>query len=179
MRAWMGIAMVAALAPLASGQTVRTVNARGGPRLAVLVPMGYSIETKDNPDGSILVKMENPVWGIDMQALIAADRAPQVTQREWQQSKLISYVSKAMTVANETDYNFRPLTLSQGTGIYCQFSAGGKESGSGDAEVYLTGGLKAWPGTVIIFRIVSNDVQSDEYREAFSVFTQSFVEAPK
>ena len=141
--------------------------------------MGYSFEVQNNAEGSTLVKMENPVWRINIQALIAADRSPQVTQREWQQSKLISFVSKAMTVANETDYNFQPLSLSQGTGIYCQFSAGGKEPGSGDAEVYLTGGLKAWPGTVVIFRIVSDDVKSDEFREAFSVFTQSFVEAPE
>jgi hypothetical protein len=114
--------------------------------------------------------MENPVWGITIDALIALEKNPAVTTREWQQSKLISFVADALAISKETGYDFQPLPLTSGTGVYCMFQADGApkpKPGESIPNSHLTGGLKAWKGCIVIMRIVSADVTSPEYREAF------------
>lgn len=139
--------------------------------------MGYSFETKNNDDGSIAIRMENPVWNIRIDALVARESDPRVTDREWQQSKLMTFVAEALSIAEESDYRFHPLPALSGTGIYCVFTAHGAPDpppGENVPGSRYTGGLKAWPGCVVIFRIISGDASSPEYQEAVQVFTHSF-----
>jgi hypothetical protein len=164
--------------PLLAGsgfaQTEKLVKLPAGPKVNILVPMGYSFESKLNTDGSVQFVMENPVWDIHIQGLVAAERDPNITKRAWQEDKLVTFVATAMQLAKEDDYTFHPLPVESGSGVYCLFTAqdatppkpGEKNSGS-----YFTGGLKAWPGCVVIFRIVSPDKSSPEYQEAMDLFS--------
>ncbi len=163
----------------ADAQTDRFVKFPGGPKINISVPMGYSFEPTNNPDGSVGIKMENPVWGIVIYAIVANDKNPAVTRREWQQSKLIEHMSQHVARASESDYAFKPFTPLKGTGLYCAFSAFGADKGGEPPPgetTHVTGGIKAWPGAVVLFQIFSNGVTSQEYHEAFDLFSWSFTE---
>lgn len=170
---------MAVMAVSVSAQTDHFVQFPGGPKINFTVPMGYSFEARNNTDGSVGIKMENPVWGIGIFVIIASEPEPAVTTRTWQQSTLISHIAQHMSRARESDYVFKPLTPIKGTGIYCVFSAvePGEvvEPGPGQST-HVTGGIKAWPGRVILFHIFSNGVKSEEYQEAFDLFSWSFTE---
>lgn len=173
------VVWLALLAVSAPAQTDRFVQFPSGPKINLTVPMGYSFEAHNDPDGNVGIKMENPVWGIVIYAIVAADPDPAVTTWAWQQSKLVGHIAQHLSRAQESDYAFKPLTPIKGTGIYCVFSAPGAEQegpvGPGLAT-HVTGGIKAWPGRVILFHIFSIGVKSEEYVEAFDLFSWSFTE---
>lgn len=155
----------------AMAQTQKLVAIRGGPKVSIVAPMGYSYETKVNIDGSVAVHMENPVWAITIDVLIAQENDPAITTREWQQNKLISFVAGVLADSKQTDYDFQPLP--GGSGVYCVFQAAGApkpKPGETIPNTHLTGGLKAWKGCVVITRILSADTTSPEYQEALETF---------
>lgn len=161
------------LASVATAQSVRTISLRGGAKMQIALPMGYSFETVNNPDGSVGFKMENPVWGIFIAGLVANETSPELMKPEWQQNKLITFIGQALSISQEKDYIFKPLNPDSGNGVFCSFTAEGADDGHVPAPgsaTRLTGGLRAWPGRVVIFRIVSNSLKSEEYREAFEIF---------
>jgi hypothetical protein len=167
-------------AAVASAQTDKFVQFPGGPKLNFTVPMGYSFEAKNNADGSVGLKMENPVWNIVIHAVIAVENDPEAGTRKWQESMLISHVAAQFSQAQQTDYEFVPLTPIKGSGIYCVFSALGADRAGGETlpgeSTHVTSGIKTWPGRAVLFRIFSNGVTSEEYREAFDLFSWSFTD---
>jgi hypothetical protein len=169
-----GVSLVfLALAGQATAQTVRTILLPAGSKMQVVVPMGYSFNAATNPDGSVRFKMENPVWGIVINALVVAESDPSVMRTEWQQNKLITFVGDSLSISKEKDYIFRPLNPDSGSGVFCTLSAeGADESRPAEpgAATRLTGGLRAWPGRVVVFRITSSSLKSEEYLEAFNIF---------
>jgi hypothetical protein len=172
-----------AVGPLFAGsmvaQTDRFVKFPNGPQLNFTVPMGYSFEARNNSDGSVGIHLDNPVWGIEIFAIVASERDPAVTTREWQESMLINHIAQHLSRARETDYGFKRLTPAKGTGIFCTFTslgAGQVAAPQPGLSTHVTGGIKTWPGRVVLFHIFSNGVTSAEYQEAFDLFSWSFTD---
>lgn len=155
----------------------RLLSLPHGVRLRIDLPMGYSYETERNEMGISLVKMENPVWQIAVNALIFPEEDPANTTAEWQQNRLITYVADALSIAAEKDYNFRPLYPRRGSGTYVIFTdprvLSGRPLPPGE-YAHLVGGVKAWRGTTIVFQILTNSVKTPEFEEIMRVFTHSF-----
>ena len=169
------MAVVLGCATSGEAQTERVIKVPDGPRFTFLVPMGYSFEAENKSDGSIRISMENPVWDISMQALLAVERDPNVTKRSWQENRLVSFIAHALQLSQEDDYVFQSLPVSSGSGVYCVFTAQGAQAlkpGERASGSHYTGGLRGWPGCVLVFAIISPDKTSPEYQEAIDVFSQ-------
>ena len=174
----LSLALCFMCAATASAQTERTVSV-GGKVFSIVVPMGYSFDSRANPDDSISMLLDNPVWGIQIQVVIAYRNEKAITTRQWQESKLIEHMAEVLSRAREDDYLFQPLSPTKGTGIYCTFSAPALDAGHAPEEIdvpYLTGGVKTWPRCVVLFKIQSRDLKSPEYQEALELFNWSFTE---
>lgn len=155
----------------------RTVSLPHGVRLRVDVPAGYSFETDRNQFGVTMVKMENPVWEIRVSVLIFPEEDPANTTAEWQQNRLITFVADALSIAAEKDYNFKPLHPEKGSGTYVIFTDPRVATGEPlppEEFANLVGGVKAWPGTTIVFQILANSLETPEFEEMMRVFTDSF-----
>jgi hypothetical protein len=166
-------------AALAFAANERTVSIAGH-KLKVSVPAGYSFESTRDEEGGVLVAMENPVWEISIIARVAPEPDPKCTTSEWQEQHLVTIMADALSQSKEMDYNFKPFkTKSGATGTYCIFTDPTLKKGEPHKPndyVNMTGGLKASRGYVVAFKIMSNDVNSPEYREAFALFTDGFEE---
>ncbi len=155
----------------------RTVSLPNGGRIRVGVPAGYSFDTERNQFGVTLVKMENPVWQIMVSVLIFPEEDPANTTTEWQQNRLITFVADALSIAAEKDYNFKPLYPKKGSGTYIVFTDPRVAKGEPlppEEFANLVGGVKAWPGTTIVFQILTNSLETPEFEEMMRVFTDSF-----
>jgi hypothetical protein len=120
--------------------------------------------------------MENPVWDISIMGLIALEPDKSINQRAWQENKLVTFIASAMQLSREDDYTFHPLPVDKGSGVFCVFTAQGAtppRPGEKVSGACYTGGLKAWPGCLVIFRIISPDKSSPEYQEALDFFSYS------
>jgi hypothetical protein len=160
-----------------SAQSDETVTVPGRNRISIFVPPGYSFTVERDADKNASVRMENPVWPIALTAFIIAEADPAIVTEEWQRNELISRVAGALADAKEKDYNIQPFHPVSGTGVYCVFTdARYKKAADLPAGEYmhLTGGVKAWRGCYVFFQIMSNDLTSPEYREAFQLFETSF-----
>jgi len=158
-------------------QSEEFVTVPGRARLSIFVPAGYSFSCERDVDKNADVRMENPIWPIAITAFIIADSNPAVVTEEWQRNEVISRIASALPDAKEKDYNFQPLHPVSGTGVFCVFTdARYKRVADLPAGEYmhLTGGVKAWRGCYVFFQIMSNDLTSPEYLEAFQLFETSF-----
>lgn len=172
---------VIAAAQLSAGfalaQVQRTLALPSGPKFSITVPMGYSYQADFDQDGNSRVIMENPVWEIKMVALVIAERDPKITTADWQKDTLITLMAAALPLAKETDYNFKPLNPRTGTGTYVQFTDAELKKGdklNPGEFLHLTGGIRAWRGVFVHFQILSNDLQSEEFREVMDLFKTRF-----
>lgn len=158
-------------------QTEQSVTIPGRHRFSILVPAGYSFRVERDRMDNAAVFMENPVWGISITAFLITDRERPITTTEWQRNELISRVANALSQAKEPDYNIQPLHPVSGTGVFCIFTDGTYkrvEDLPPGEYLHLTGGIRSWRGCFVFFQIMSNDLTSPEYREAFGLFETSF-----
>ena len=163
-----------AISAFAAGERTLSV---GRARLSIDLPPGYSYKTERDQEGNARVTIENPVWQISITAIVAAESDPKITTTEWQQNMLISECADALSQSKEGDYKFKPLGTKNGTGTYCIFTDSTLKKGDSipaGEYINMTAGVKAWPGCLVFFKIMSNDVSSDEYREAFMLMRDSF-----
>jgi len=169
--------LLLATGDFAVAQTEQTVVIPGRHRFSILVPAGYSFRVDRDREDNAAVHMENPVWQISITAFLISDREHPLTTAEWQRNELISRVASALSQAKEADYNLRPLHPDSGTGVFCVFTDGTYkrvEDLPPGEFLHLTGGIKAWRGCFVFFQIMSNDLTSLEYQEAFGLFETSF-----
>jgi hypothetical protein len=173
------LAAVLALATPAAAQSQRILALPAGPKIVIDVPMGYSFRADFDQVGNARVLLENPVWPIEMVVLVIQDPDPDITTEEWQRNSVITMLAQALPDAKEKDYSFKPLKPRTGTGIYCQLTDAALKKGDRlppGQWIHLTGGVKTWRGCAVGFQILSNDLTSEEYREALELFRSSFVE---
>jgi len=149
-----------------------------GHRVLIAVPAGYSFEMKAEENGAQAVSMENPIWGISISATVTPTTEADIQSSEWQQNLIVSFCADALSQSAEKDYKFKALEPKQGTGTYCIFTdarlANKKESIPKGEFAHMTGGVKALKGCIVVFQVMSNDVTSEEYREALGLFKESF-----
>lgn len=164
-------------AHMALAQSEETVTVPGRHRVNILVPAGYSFAVDRDMHKNAAVRMENPVWPIAITAFIIAEADPAIVTEEWQRNQVISRIASALPDAKEKDYNFELLRPVSGSGVFCVFTDARykavAELPPGE-YLHLTGGVKAWRGCYVFFQIMSNDLTSPEYQEAFQLFVSSF-----
>ncbi len=160
-------------------QSEETVTVPGNHRISILVPPGYSFQVDRDTMNNARVRMEDPVWPIAITALIVAASDPAITTEQWQRNELISRIAPTLPDAKETDYNIKPLHPASGSGVFCVLTDGRYQRVE-DLPVgeymNVTGGVKAWRGCFVYFAIMSNNVTSPEYQEAFQLFQTSFTQ---
>jgi hypothetical protein len=172
------LACALALAVTAEAQREQNLSLPDGVRLRIAVPAGYSYETQRNQFGAALVKMENPVWQIAVAAIVSPEPDRANTTREWQENRLITFVADALAIAAEKDYEFQPLYPKSGSGVFLVFTdprVAKREPLPPGEYAHLVGGVKAWPGTTIVFQILTNSITTPEFEEMMTVFRESFV----
>lgn len=171
--------LLVATGSFAIAQTDQTVTIPGRHHFSILVPAGYSFRVERDRENNAAVFMENPVWGISITAFLISDREHPLTTTDWQRNELISRVAGAFAQAKEADYNIQPLHPVSGTGVFCVFTDGTYkrvEDLPPGEFLHLTGGVRAWRGCFVYFQIMSNDLTSPEYQEAFGLFETSFTQ---
>lgn len=90
---------------------------------------------------------------------------------------MISRVADALSQAKEKDYEIRPLHPTSGSGVFLVFTDSIHKQPQDlplGEFMNLTAGIKTWRGCFVYFQIMSNDVTSPEYPEAFQLFETSF-----
>lgn len=158
----------------------RTFVAGQNVRMKVDVPAGYSFKSETTEHGVTVVQMENPVWHINVSVLISTKREPEADSEEWQRNLVVTWSADFLAQSKEQDYKFVALKPTNGSGVYCIFTdpdAARVEDLKPGEFMHVCVGAKAIPGAVMYFRIFSNDVKSEEFREVFDMFVNGFDEA--
>ncbi len=158
----------------------RTFVAGDRVRFKIDVPPGYSFKTETAPDGQVVVKLENPVWPINIAAVIAPASLVSAGTEEAQRNLLVQETAEILAQSKEQDYRFVALNPARGTGVYCLFSDPNvrpPETLGPNEYLHILAGIKTIPGAVMYFRIMCNDVTSPEFQEAMGLFVDYFHEA--
>ena len=154
-------------------ETVELGEERG---VQVVVPSGFSFDRITSELGLISVKLEHPARQILMTLTFIPD--PDSRLREARERTQLMFESFNHFVADsvEKGMQFEELKPRFGEGTYCVFtdaSLVGKSDYPSGEYLHVTAGIKAWPGTAVLFTIFSNETQSSEYRSAMAVLRDS------
>jgi hypothetical protein len=149
-------------------------------KVAVAVPEGLGFATSKDDRGLITVRLQDRKETISVQMTFLPDgegrfanaRARKEFMHENFQEFLGGSVEKAM--------QFEELEPKEGAGTFCVFTDAalvGKKVPPGEFQ-HSTTGLKAWPGVVAVFTVLSNGVNTKEYQAVMTMLRESVQEKP-
>ena len=165
----------------ASKTTEETVFLFENRKVAVAVPEGLGFAATKDDRGLMTVRIQDRKEKISLQMTFLPDaegrfgnaRARKEFMHENFQEFLGGSVEKAM--------QFEELEPKEGTGTYCVFTdaalVGKAKIPPGEFQNSTTG-LKAWPGVVAVFTVLSNGVNTKEYQAVMTMLRESVQEKP-
>jgi hypothetical protein len=163
----------AVAAPKTHDETVFLFENR---KVVIAVPPGFGFASSKDDHGMLNVKVADRKERAMLQLTFLPDPDARFTS-SWNRKELMNEnfrdhvpdsVEKAM--------QFVELDPRTGMGTYCVFtdaSLVGKTKLPPGEYLNATTGVKAWPGVVVVFSLVSNDTTSKEYKSLLAVLRDS------
>ncbi len=151
-------------------------------RVTITVPDGYIYSSGRDEQGVIMAKITDAKEKIDLQVRFQADPTSRLGGEAQQMEFLANVCRQYAEGSVEKGYDFKALEPRRGTGTYCSFtdaSLVGRQPIPKGEFLHVTTGVKVWSGCVLIFTVLSNDVDSKEYQTVLKLVKESFEERPR
>lgn len=147
-------------------------------KVGLAVPAGFTFTRSEKPGGLVLVQISGPKDTIELNLVFMPDpsggefAASARSRKEFMVREFQEFVASSVEQAMQ----FEELEARGGAGTYCVFTDAalvGKPQLPPNEFLNLTAGLKAWPEACVVFRLLSNDVISAEYRALLAMLRES------
>jgi hypothetical protein len=163
----------------ASKEQTETIFLFQNRKVVLTVPEGLGYQSSKDERGAISVQLGHPKNQISMRMTFLPDpegRFANARQRkEFMNATFQEYVEGSVEKAMQ----FEELDPKVGAGTYCVFTDAnlvGKAKLPPGEFLHSTTGLKAWPGVVAVFTLLSNDTTSHEYTSVMKMLRTSVEE---
>lgn len=150
-------------------------------KVAVAVPEGFGFASSKDDRGLITVRMADRKEKVSLQITFLPDGEGQFasarSRKEFMHENFQEYVGASV----EKVMQFEELEPKDGAGTYCVFtdaSLVGKTALPAGEFQHSTTGIKAWPGVVAIFTLMSNGTNTREYQASMAMLRESVREKP-
>lgn len=150
-------------------------------RVAVAVPDGFGFASSKDDRGLITVRLADRKEKASLQITFLPDGegrfATARSRKEFIHENFQEYVGASVEKAMQ----FEELEPKEGSGTYCVFTdanlVGKTKLPPGEFQ-HSTTGVKAWPGVVAVFTVMSNGTTTKEYQAVMAMLRQSVQEKP-
>lgn len=145
-------------------------------KLIVAVPPGFGCVTAKDESGMVNIKLADPKDRVSMELRFLPDPEHRFINSRARKELMNEMFNDYVDTSTEKAMRFEELEPRNGAGTYCVFtdaSLVGKTKPPPGEFLYLTTGLKVWPGVVAIFRFFSNDTSSSEYQAVLRMLRES------
>ncbi len=150
-------------------------------KVTVAVPDGFGFASSKDERGLITVRLADRKEKASMQITFLPDGEGQFAtargRKEFMHENFQEYVGASV----EKVMQFEELDPKEGSGTYCVFTdanlVGKTKLPPGEFQ-HSTTGVKAWPGVVAVFTVMSNGTTTKEYQSVMAMLRQSVQEKP-
>jgi hypothetical protein len=174
------LALLAAGSSAFATDQVQTLILSADHSITLTVPDGYVFSSGRDESGVIMAKIVDPKEKIQLQVSFRPDPTSRLGVEQQQMDFLAQVCRQYAEGSVEHRYDFKPLAPRVGTGTYCTFtdaSLVGTTPPKGEF-LHITTGVKAWPGWVIVFTLLSNNTTGKEYEALLAVVKDGCEEKP-
>ena len=149
-------------------------------RVSIAVPDGYVYSSGRDDNGTLVAQIADPKEKNRLQVVFQSDPDSRLGAESQQMRFLAEKCGQYADGSVEHSYDFKSLAPHTGIGTYCSFtdaSLVGREPPKGEF-LHVTMGVKAGPGWIIVFTLLSNDTASKEHQALLKLVKESFEEKP-
>ena len=142
------------------------------------MPSGFAFTSGRDDHGTIVAQITDAKEKNRLQVQFQPDPAGRLGTEQQQMGFLAEICRQYAEGSVEHSYDFKALTPRAGTGTYCTFtdaSLVGQTPPKGEYQ-NVTTGVKARPGWVIVFTLLSNDTAAKDYHTLLGLLKDSFEE---
>jgi hypothetical protein len=173
--------LVAALLVFTAGLAEAAANPRVvqvGPkhRFLVTVPKGFEARFGQGRVGPDVV-IGRPDGSIYLHVEFALSNEAQIETPEWQAGAVARLLARDRDMTDTRDDGTRPLEPRTGSGVFTVLTdlrLLGLSVAIPDDYVYKTAGVRAWPGCVMVFQLMSNETLSPDYEALLRLAREDF-----
>jgi hypothetical protein len=176
---FLGLLLFASLGHASPKEQTETIFLFQNRKVTITVPAGLGFQSSKDDRGIISIRLGHPKGQISMQLSFLPDaegRFANARQRkEFMNATFQEYVAGSVEKAMQ----FEELDPKVGAGTFCVFTDAnlvGKTKLPPGEFIQSTTGLKAWPGVVAVFTLLSNDITSPEYAAVMAMLRNSVEE---
>lgn len=173
--------LLGAAGGFAAGEASReeTLSLFENRKISIQVPQLHTYNAHKDETGIATVRIADPKEKVSLQLTFLPDPEDRFSKSRARREQMFEVFQEYVGSSKEQAMQFEELEPRTGAGTYCVFTDKaliGKESLPPNEYLHLTGGVKAWPGVVAIFRLFSNDTTSPEYTALMKVVRESVEE---
>ena len=179
--AYLLIAVVAAVTASAADSREETVTIFENRKVVFNVPPGIVATVNKDFRGTAAVQMLEPDAKISFTMTLLPDSERQFENARARREKLVELFNEHVGHSTEKGMQFEELEPRTGAGTYCTFTDArlqGKTTLPPGEFLHLTIGVKTWPGVVVIFELLSQDLESKEHQALMTMLRESVQERP-
>ena len=150
----------------------RSITIFEGRRIAVPVPAGWHYEESRNPKtGAQTVELADPKNAVQLDVTFFPDSTGRLATRTALEAEMRKDFAFYLGGSVEQDMTFTPFEAPGGLGGYTSFtdrSLVGKPVPAGEKLISTTG-MRSWEGAYLLFTLLSNSRDADEFRKALGI----------
>lgn len=150
-------------------------------RVSIEVPPGLGFASTKDERGFITVRVADRKEKVNVQLTFLPDPEDEFANARVRKEFIHENFQEYLAGSTEKIMGFEELDPRQGAGTYCVFTdaaLAGKEKPPPGEYLNSTTGVKAWPGVVAVFTILSNGTKTNEYAAVMAMLRESVQEKP-
>ena len=145
------------------------------------VPQGFGFASSKDDRGLITVRIADRKERVNLQITFLPDSEGQFGSARARKEFIHENFQEYLAGSSEKVMEFEELDPRQGAGTYCVFtdaSLVGRSKVPPGEYLNSTTGVKAWPGVLAVFTLLSNGTQTKEYESVMTMLRESVQEKP-
>ena len=150
-------------------------------KVAIAVPDGFGFASSKDDRGLITVRLADPKDKVSLQMTFLPDGEGRFASARGRKEFIHENFQEYVGPSVEKAMQFEELDPKEGAGTYCMFTdaslVGKSKLPPGEFQNSTTG-MKAWPGVVAVFTVMSNGTTTREYQAVLAMLRESVRERP-
>jgi hypothetical protein len=156
-----------------------TVSLFENRKITLLVPPGLACNVDKDLRGAATITLTEPDEKVSVHLTLLPDPDATYSTARARREKMVELFQERVGESMEKGMQFEELEPRYGAGTYCVFTdaklAGQAKLPPGEF-LHLTIGVKAWPGVVAIFELLSQSTTSPEHQAVMKMLRESLEE---
>lgn len=165
----------------AAAQREEAMALPDGRRVIVAVPAGFKFGQSRDSGGAPRAALNASDGAVSLELSFLPDPEGKALRLRGRNELMVEFFQEYVAGSVEKAMEFEELSPRRGAGTFCVFTDAalvGKTELPPNEYHHLTVGVKAWSGTMVVFRLFSQDLKSAAHLAALRVLRESVEERP-